>query len=82
MKMTPCHTVSHHPPAKNGAASIAGNAAVGWVAGSAAGKVMGAITGLSEPGQVALQRAGVLGGLLTSVIPKVFGSSNNNPYYG
>jgi hypothetical protein len=63
-------------------ASIAGNAAVGWVAGSAAGKVMGAITGLSEPGQVALQRAGVLGGLLTSVIPKVFGSSNNNPYYG
>lgn len=63
-------------------ASMATNAATGWGLGWAAGKVLGGLAGLSPQGQEALQRTGTFAGLITAVIPKMFGNQGmGSDYY-
>lgn len=58
-------------PWQVGVAAAVG-AGKGWATGLAAGKILGALAGLRPDDQVALQRAGIWGGLITGVANTLF----------
>jgi hypothetical protein len=54
-------------------AQVAMGAGAGLMSGLVVGKTLGALAGLSPSGQQQLQQVGLWSGMLSSVVPKIFG---------